>query len=78
MRTIVTKIIHSPTKASKVKAISEKCFAVVSRGDDDYTKAHKRAVLALFEKYGWTKQRMYGNELGNNIVWVPVNKKLKI
>lgn len=85
MRTIVTQIIPATeTKPAKIRATSEKCSVTISREDpkqkanDTYPKAHIRAVKALFSKYGWTMKRMYGNELGNKIVWVPVNKELRI
>ena len=78
MRTIVTKMTQHETKPTTIRASSEKCHVTITRGLDDYATAHIRAVKALFAKYGWGKQRMYGNELGDKIVWVPVNKELKI
>ena len=74
MRTIVTKMKHYEDKPTTIRASSEKCHVTITRGLDDYATAHIRAVKALFAKYGWSKQRMYGNELGDKIVWVPVNK----
>ncbi len=79
MRTIVTKMKHHEAKATTIRASSEKCHVTITRGLDDYATAHIRAVKALFSKYGWTMQRMYGNEYGDfTVVWVPVNKELKI
>ena len=81
MQAIVTKYLGATnTKPSRIKATSASGLSVTISYPHELTSddAHKRAALALCQKYNWPNELLGGGLSNSQEVWVMIPKGYKL